>query len=404
MATLCKNCGSNLEFNPKTKRVVCRFCGSSFQAEDVETYGKELLEKIEPEAYSKVHGHSNSEYMESYVYSCTQCGGEIIINGTETSTSCIYCGSTNVVFSRIAKTKRPHEILPFQISKEEALEHIHAKFKKGWFIPNEIKNLKPEHVRGIYIPYWIVSAEHSDAAVIVGSEDDDRSKKIWFGRAGTLTLNNLPLDGSTMLPNELSEKLQPYSLSASVPFDEDYLLGFYSDASDVTFGELKDEALYRVENYFNTEMIDSLRGLPRTVKEHDPYTIFNYDKLRYTMLPVWFVTFMYEGVHHTILVNGQTGKIVGAVPWNKKKFNTCVLLTGALLSALAFLLFRHGVDAIVYSERSIWADRSLSQLLITILVPIVMLVGGFSALETVKKKIKVTQSSSIFNFVKKRQG
>ena len=41
--------------------------------------------------------------------------------------------------------------------------------------------------------------------------------------------------------------------------------------------------------------------------------------MKYAMLPAWFVTFDYQGKHHTVLVNGQTGKIDGQWP---KSFGT----------------------------------------------------------------------------------
>ena len=394
MATLCKNCGSGLEFDPKTQKLICKFCGSSFYAEEVEAYDKELLENKQPERL---------EYMDCYVYSCTQCGGEIIINGTEVSTACIYCGSTNVVFNRISKFRRPHEILPFQITKEQALDHIRKEIDKAHFIPDEIKKFKPDNIRGIYIPYWIASAEHSDAAIIKGSEEFKREETIYFGRAGTMTLKDLALDGSTMLANELSDLLQPYSLSACVPFDEDYLQGFYSDASDVTFGEIKGEAFRRLEESFNKTMIDEVRGLPRTIMEHEPYTVFKYEDLRYVMLPVWFATFTFEGQHNVILVNGQTSKVVCALPWNKKKYNACVAITGAILSILAFLFFCPIISAYFHSAENTDIIRDLPYMLIFVALPIGLLAGAIMGLKKVKERLSLTQSNTIFNFVKKRQ-
>ena len=44
MATLCKNCGSGLECDPKTQKLICKFCGSSFYAEEVEALFKPILE------------------------------------------------------------------------------------------------------------------------------------------------------------------------------------------------------------------------------------------------------------------------------------------------------------------------------------------------------------------------
>ena len=45
MATLCKNCGRPLQYDPLSKRVVCRTCGSAFAAENVEAYGKKFEEE-----------------------------------------------------------------------------------------------------------------------------------------------------------------------------------------------------------------------------------------------------------------------------------------------------------------------------------------------------------------------
>ena len=65
-------------------------------------------------------GTDSEEFMDCYVYSCGSCGGEVIINGSEASTKCIYCGNSTVIFNRISRQKRPKYIIPFIITKEEA--------------------------------------------------------------------------------------------------------------------------------------------------------------------------------------------------------------------------------------------------------------------------------------------
>jgi DNA-directed RNA polymerase subunit RPC12/RpoP len=140
-----------------------------FRPEEVEAESKEYREDLKAEAAGEVYGDKEDKsLMDCYVYSCSECGGEIIVNGTEASTTCVYCGNPNVVFSRISKQKRPEYVMPFSITKERAIELVHKKIDHGIFIPRAIKKFTPDCVRGIYIPYWIVNAKFTDAVVIRG--------------------------------------------------------------------------------------------------------------------------------------------------------------------------------------------------------------------------------------------
>ena len=153
MATLCKNCGHALVFDPGIQRLTCSACGSSFRAEEVEAQSKEFREDLKAEALNDVNGTDDKDLMDCYVYTCSECGGEIIVNGTEASTTCVYCGNPNVVFSRIAKQKCPEFVLPFRITKERAIGIVKEHVRSGFFIPRQIKNFPVECCRGIYLPY-----------------------------------------------------------------------------------------------------------------------------------------------------------------------------------------------------------------------------------------------------------
>ena len=245
MATLCKNCSHALVFDPRTQLLVCSSCGSSFKPEEIESTAKEYREDLKAEAASEVYGVTDDKsLMDCYVYTCSECGGEIIINGTEASTTCVYCGNPNVVFSRISKQKRPEFIMPFSISKERAIVLAQNAVKKGIFVPREIKNFSVDCCRGIYLPYWIVKAKYADAVVIKGQvKQGKNSVTKYFGRAGRLEFDNLPLDASRALSDESSSKLEPFNLVNLKPFDEDYLAGFYSNVSDVTYSDVRGAAL-----------------------------------------------------------------------------------------------------------------------------------------------------------------
>lgn len=402
MAATCKNCGAMLTFDPAAQMLVCEYCNSRFDPEEIETERKSYIEDQEAVAANEVYGTEDEKLLDCYVYTCNHCGGEIIINGTEASTKCIYCGNSAVVFSRISKQRRPDVIMPFAVSKDKAVQLIRDRFKKGRFIPDEVKNFKAEHIRGIYIPYWIVDAKHTDAVVIKGSVGSGKNRKtVYSGRAGSMNVHDLPLDASTLLSDESSTRLEPYDLKDLKPFDEDYLTGFYSNVTDIIFGDMKKVVCARANGFFREAACDDVKGVSgKSVVASKPHTAIDYGNMRYAMLPAWFVTFDYQGKHHTVLVNGQTGKIVCGIPWNKKKFVAMVAGMSVALTALFSFILRFLLPFFLENSDD---DDGGNVVLFLIIMAVVAIAGGLANMKQTVKSIELTQSKSIFNFVKKRQ-
>ncbi len=401
MASLCKNCGAKIVFDPGSKMLVCDFCGSRFSPEEVEAEDKAHVLDKEAVSMKDIFGSSDEKLLNCYVYTCNSCGGEIIINGTEASTKCIYCGNSAVVFSRISREKRPDVIMPFAITKERALELIHEKLDKGMFIPKEIKNFKAEHIRGIYIPYWIVNADHANAVVVKGTVRNGRnSKTVYHGRAGRLKINELPLDASKLLSDESSMRLEPFNFNELREFDEDYLTGFYSNVSDINFDDLRQVVYKRADEFFGQcAMADAPSASSKEIISSKPHTTIDYKSMRYAMLPAWFVTYTHNGKHNTILVNGQTGKIVCGVPWNKALFNTLMVTTAIATTTLYTFVLYYLLPAVLSSKNS----KSGNLIALLILLAVSLISTGISKLKKTTRSIELTQAQGIFNFVKKRQ-
>ena len=406
MATLCKNCSHALVFDPATQKMVCASCGSTFRPEEVESESKTFRQDLNAEEMGDVYGGDKSKYMDCYVYACSECGGEIIINGTEASTTCIYCGNPNVVFSRIAKQKCPEFVMPFAVTKDEAIRRAREQVRKGIFVPKEIKNFSVDCCRGIYLPYWIVNASYADAVVIRGSvKSGKNSTTHYFGRAGNMTLKNLPIDASRALSDESSSKLEPFSLSHLKPFDEDYLAGFYSNVSDVTYSDLRVAAMHRAQEFFQEQAMEDVHASSKKVVSTHPSIRLENDMV-YAMLPAWFITFKYKGKPNTILVNGDNGKVVCGLPWKKVLFFTLLIIVGLLVTAGAFIVFRHTLPAFFTTGRSSRSGRDGRGRIIAVLIAgiIALFTVGIRKVVKVIRNINLTQDKAMFNFMKKRQG
>lgn len=384
MAVLCRNCAGRLVFNPASQKLECATCGSSFRPEDVEDENAER----------------HTKYYDTRVYTCSHCGAEVVTSDTESSTFCVYCGNPAIVFNRVAKEYRPDGILPFQVTKEEAVNYIKLRFRKNPIVPKEVKDkCVPGNLRGIYIPYWIVNADYTEADYLKGEVKQGKSTETrYYSRAGNVKFKNIPIDGSNILNDDISRKLEPFYLEDSKEFDEDYLNGFYSNVSDLEFHDLRSSAAYRCHVMFEEEVVKSVKA--RNVKILDSvYHVDVQDDPIYLMMPVWFFTFRFEDKPYTMLVNGQTGKVVGTMPWQKKKVYTIAISSFLITLALSAFLF--------------WASYNkflgISSFYIQPLAGLVAMESaffarGFFGIRRILKNLKLSQSEEIFKFVKKRQG
>ncbi|MBR1797832.1 MAG: hypothetical protein IJ757_07470 [Clostridiales bacterium] len=384
MAVLCSGCSGKLIFNPASQMLECVVCGNRYSPEDVEDKSAKL----------------NSKYYSTRVYTCDHCGAEVITSDTEASTFCVYCGNPAIAFSRISEEYRPDGLIPFKITKEEAIKCINMRFLKNPFVPKEVKDmLTPDNIRGIYIPYWIVNANYTEADILSGEVKRGKmSVKLWYSRAGNVELNNLPIDGSRILNDTVSSKLEPFYLDEAKEFDEDYLNGFYSNTSDLTYIDLKNSAAQRCHKLFEEDVLKTIKA--RKVKIEDSIRWIDImDDPLYMMLPVWFFTFRYEGKPYTIMVTGQSGKVVGTFPWNIKKITWVGIVLSVLFMALTAYFF------IGMYNGSLGALTPVSTYITGILMVIGIsgLISGWAGLNKIRVNLKLTQEEGMFKFVKRRQ-
>ena len=384
MAVLCSNCAGRLIFNPATQKLECATCGSSFRPEDVEDINAEI----------------HSKYYDTRVYVCGHCGAEVITSDSESSTFCVYCGNPAIVFDRISKEYKPDGLIPFKITKEEAINNIKKRFAKNPIVPKEIKSkCVPENLRGIYVPYWVINADFTEADYLSGQvRQGKRTVTKYYTRAGEVELKNVPIDGSKILSDDISRKLEPFYLEDSKAFDEDYLNGFYSNTSDMNYYDLRKSAAIRCHELFAEDVVKTVSAQNVMIRD-SIYWVDIHDDPVYMMMPVWFFTFKFQDKPYTILVNGQTGKVVGTMPWQKKRVVAIALTVFFFVIAVAALsILGVGKNWMAFSSVFTYGLAGL-----TVLGSYASL-RGIVGLRRINKNLKLTQSEDIFRYVKKRQG
>ena len=378
MANKCPGCAGSLLFSPSRQAMYCKICGGTYTPEEIDSRADEM--------------------MDCSIYTCEHCGGEIVLNGTEVSSVCVFCGSPSIAFSRIAKGRRPDGVLPFQVSKDEALNIISIHVKNARFAPESLKTINRDNIRGIYVPYKVISSDFYDAGWYTSSVKEYGQKNritYGWGRAGTTIFYNVPFDASMSLNDEFSQRLEPFYFDDIKDFDESYLSGFYSDMSDMTTSDLKEAALKRFDEMFNEYTLEFIDGKDKKIIDTKPSMRIN-DEILYLMLPCWFYTYMHNGKAHTILVNGQTGKAVGIIPWDKKRMAliTAAIFIPVLAASLLPYFLMGAVGQIMIGTHLVMG---------MIFAGIPLITAALVRIRKLKNSGSLSTSPSVFRYVKKRQ-
>ena len=340
MVYKCPNCGSFLKYNPATKLMECESCISMFTVAKLEDLAAKAAGKEEAlKAASGIDISLENDDMfkrnriECRIYRCLSCGADLIINDQESATYCAYCGQPTIVFDRVSNELKPDYIIPFSVTKEKALELIKKRLKNGNFVPSGLKSVDPELVRGIYIPYWLFDIHHRDIAYLKACRQDDDKKKRYFYyvRDGECEFKDLSLDATTALPDAASRRLEPYDMNELIPFDPAYLSGFYADRFDLDEGAMARFASERAREIFDAEIKKSVSAKNAEFCGHVPRAYIK--RASYVLLPAWFVIFRYGNRKYTLMVNGQSMKVVGTVPFSKGGAALFFTLFAVILSA-----------------------------------------------------------------------
>ena len=78
-----------------------------------------------------------------------------------------------------------------------------------------------------------------------------------------MSFENIPVDGSVKLDDKITESLEPYDLSAAIPFQSAVLAGAMADHADAESDACEKRAVERVEHSVEQTLRDTVTGLRR---------------------------------------------------------------------------------------------------------------------------------------------
>ncbi len=317
----CPTCRAKLPFNPKTQKWDCEYCGNSYTLEQLTNF-----EEHEKEKESELHVNPELD-----LYECPDCGANIIADKNTTATFCVYCGNTSILKNRLIGEFKPAKIIPFKTTKEEAISAF-KEFKKGkLFTPDNFnKEENIQKITGVYIPFWLYNCS-TNSDLDFNAERCSRwrsgnyhyTKIDYYSikRCGKINFNKVPVDGATKFDDNTMDSIEPFDYTDLTDFNLSYLSGFLSEKYDVSVDTASIRAKERIQNSIIQELKSTINGYHSVSLCHSNFDV-NVDTTEYVLLPVWMLNIKYQENLYLFAMNGQTGKIIGDIPVDNKKFFT----------------------------------------------------------------------------------
>ena len=261
------------------------------------------------------------------VYSCDSCGATMIADEHMMSTMCPFCGSPTLITGRMTREFKPDYIIPFKIDKKTAENNMYQWLKSRKMTPRGFKTKsRLTKMTPLYVPFWILDcAVNSDLYGVGKRHKNDGTEYHSIFATAKYYVKGVPFDASLKIANKLMEAIEPFDYNEMVKFDNKYLQGFYAQKFNLTPDKLTDRIILRMERYAKDTAIMSLHEYSSVeigacgVK---PYAL----EQSYSLYPVWFLNYKYNGGNYRIAINGQTGKVDGYLPVDKTKRITLLVL------------------------------------------------------------------------------
>jgi hypothetical protein len=312
--TQCPKCGGALKYEPGAPLVECAYCGRSIDLNQVDLIDGPAasLRQLRLGRLIEVSPWQEAQR----ILGCQACGAELTMT-KHIARRCNFCGSTNVVVEDSQRQlQQPDGVMPFSINQDQAEAAIKNLQQPGWdgfqvwsrawfgqgqtFLPlaspseslatwrpwRRARNSKIGPLLGFYLPFWVFDSTVG-VAYNAGRAVHARNRFENIVYPGVSTLDSLTLEG-----------IQPYDMSALVPYKPKLIADWPAQLYDSEVENVAEEAYSVMIELARREMGDS--GQRYQISDSTYQLI---------LLPVWAALLGRKDEPVLALVNGQTGKV-----------------------------------------------------------------------------------------------
>ncbi len=346
----CPGCGASLQFDPQAGQLKCPYCGR---------------EEVIPQSAEQVEERSYEEYLSTdraqmatlsttaLEVACPGCHAQINFEPPDVAGLCPFCGTSIVAQPQAANPLiAPEAVLPFGVGQKAAREKIHTWLESLWFAPGGLKKLaQHESLQGVYIPFWTYDAftvshyqgergthyyvtetyEETDSEGKTVTKTRQVQRTSWKPVSGRvdLSFDDLLVPASTSVDLGSLAALEPWDLSHLAPYNPSFLAGFKAQRYQVTLQQGFEEAKNQMAPVIESDARINIGGDEQRV--HSVSTTYSEITFKHILLPVWLAAYRYNNKKYQVMVNAQTGEVIGDRPYSAWKMTMALLTTVAIV-------------------------------------------------------------------------
>ena len=342
----CTQCGAKVEFAPGTDELECPYCGhrTAIPASTALVEERDFRSGL-----AELSGEAEMEDVQSV--SCTSCAALVEPPPSAEAFPCPYCGSSIVATATSRRLIKPQALLPFRIARDQATELFRTWIRKLWFAPDALKKMArlEGRLQGLYTPYWTFDAatvsrytgQRGDNYTVTKTRTVMRNGRPvteryqateirWRPAAGTVSrdFDDVLVVGSSSLPRELAEELEPWDVGSLVAYADEYLSGFIAERYQVDLRQGWSRAEERMEEVIRGDVRRDIGGDHQRIHSLD--TTHSRVTYKHVLLPMWICSYRYRDEIYRFLVNARTGEVQGQRPWSWVKITLAALVVAAV--------------------------------------------------------------------------
>lgn len=358
----CPKCGStDISLRPETGLLICHFCRNEWAETVIETqFGLDTpIDQLFGRVVTSGAGALHESASDVLTLKCQGCGAEVIVNTAEAMQArCHWCRQTLSVNQQLPNGAVPDGILPFSITRDDAIARItqFVNGRKFFAHPKFVKSFAPTEVVGVYLPYFMLDANaHVDLTgageIKTGSRQVKRGENTvrvydadvyQVARSFDLLVDDVLIESSSDRANmnrsentnNVINAIQPFDVKSAVAYNANYLSGFTSEKRDLDVeGSLRD-AKERVLSIGRAQAGLSTRQYDRGVRWETEHLEVKGTRWASVYVPVWLYSYFDGKLKHYVAVNGRTGETMGSVPIRTGRLVVTSLVIGIVGTVL----------------------------------------------------------------------
>ena len=357
----CPKCGSSdIRHALGTDVLVCQYCRNEWHGDRIEeAFGLGTgIEELRGDVIASGARNIEAGAASLMSFKCSGCGAEVTINTESSMTArCHWCRHVFGVNEQVANGAVPDAVLPFKVSKTDAVARIRQFVdKRRFFALKAFKTeFTPENVIGVYLPYMVVDSNASASVVGNGeietrryTRGTEKNKKTYYDadvyqveRQLDFTVDDLPLESSARRgrldiqtnTNNIINTILPFDTKNALKWNASYLVGYSSEKRDVDIEQLRPRLEDQLLSIARSRLEQSVRRYDRGVRWDMEKVEVHGSRWVAMYVPVWLYSYRQrgKGMLHYIAVNGRTGETVGSVPVQHWKLLLAALGVGTIV-------------------------------------------------------------------------